>query len=146
MGLVMRRTSLAAITGRLFVGANGKDLALTPLEKQVVALVLAGYTSKESGQRIGVSQRSVRRRLRGIIAKLGVANQLELVLFALHHHLIDSAQISSHVSEIRISQDHPCQAGWSTSRRTTKEFGKRVRRPQAGYGRGFTKEMPQPSA
>ena len=30
---------------------NGKNLSLTPLEKQIMALVLAGYTSKESGER-----------------------------------------------------------------------------------------------
>lgn len=131
---------------RPFVEQKGKKFGLTPLEKHIIASLLAGYTSKESGQKIGVSQSCVRRRLRGIIAKLGVANRLELVLFALHHHLIDSAQISPRVSEIRISQDRPCQAGSLISRRTTKESGKGVLWPQAGSGRGFTKGMRQPSA
>jgi DNA-binding CsgD family transcriptional regulator len=136
----------SSIAGQPLVEQEGNNFSLTPLEKHIIALVLAGYTSKESGQRIGVSQSSVRRRIKGMIAKLGVANRLELVLFALHHHLIDSAQISSRVSEIRISQDHPCQAGSLISRRTTKESGKRAHWPEAGRGRGFTKEMRQPSA
>ena len=135
-----------SIEGQPFVEQKGKNFSLTPLEEHIIALLLAGYTSKESGQRIGVSQRSVRRRLRGIIAKLGVANRLELVLLALHHHLIDSGQIYARVSEIRIIQDHPCQEGSSMSRRTTKEFRERVRRPQAMRGRRFTKGMRQPSA
>jgi DNA-binding CsgD family transcriptional regulator len=83
MGLVMQRRSMA-IPRQLSVGANGKDHGLTPLEKQVIALVLAGYTSKESGQKIGVSEHVVRQNLRDIISKLGVSNRFELVLFALY--------------------------------------------------------------
>jgi DNA-binding CsgD family transcriptional regulator len=76
------------------IEVNGKNLGLTPLEMQIIALVLAGYTTKEGGQRIGISQSSIRYHLRSIVAKLGVANRLELVLFALHHHLIGPVQIS----------------------------------------------------
>jgi len=87
---------------------NGKNLSLTPLEKQIMALVLAGYTSKESGQIIGVSRPSVRHHVRSIMAKLGVANRLELALYALHHHLIVPVQIlprkSPRVIEARLSR------------------------------------------
>jgi DNA-binding CsgD family transcriptional regulator len=75
------------IATRVSAGANGKDSGFTPLEKQVVALVLAGYTIKESGERIGLSERSVRRHLRDIMAALGVSNRFELVLCALHDDL-----------------------------------------------------------
>ena len=78
---------------QLSVGANGNDFGLTPLEKRVIALVFAGYTSKESGQRIGVSMQSVRRHLRDIMSKLGVSSRLELVLFTAYYHLIDPSQI-----------------------------------------------------
>ena len=81
------------ILRQTFIEPNGKDFSLPPLEKQIIALVLACYTSKESAQRIGVSQSTVRHHLRGIIGKLGVANRLELVLLALHFHLIGPLQI-----------------------------------------------------
>jgi len=93
-----------AIARQLSVRANGKDHGLTPLEKQVIALVLAGYTSKESGQKIGVSEHVVRQNLRDIFAKFGVSNRFELVLFALHHDLVDPIQISPRATERRLSQ------------------------------------------
>jgi len=72
------------------VGPNGKDRGFTPLEKQVVALVLAGCTIKESGERIGLSEQRVRHHLRDIMAALGVSNRFELVLCVLHDDLIDT--------------------------------------------------------
>jgi DNA-binding CsgD family transcriptional regulator len=104
MGPVIQRRSVMAIARQLSVGANGKDLGLTPLEKQVIALVLAGYTSKESGQKIGVSERVVRQNLREIFAKFGVSNRFELVLFALHRDLVDPIQISPRATERRLGQ------------------------------------------
>lgn len=92
------------IKRRLSVGANGKDLGLTPLEKQVIALVVAGYTTKESRQKIGVGERVVRQNLRDIIAKLGVSNRFELVLFALDHDLVNPIQMSPRATERRLSQ------------------------------------------
>jgi len=93
-----------AIARQLSVRANGKDHGLTPLEKQVIASVLAGYTSKESGQKIGVSDHVVRQNLRDIISKLGVSNRFELVLFALHYHLVDPIPISPRATKRRLSQ------------------------------------------
>ena len=75
------------------VEAKGKEFGLTPLEKQVMALVLAGYTDKQSAQRIGLSERSVSKHLSGIIAKFRVSNRLELVLFARHHHITHPIKI-----------------------------------------------------
>jgi DNA-binding CsgD family transcriptional regulator len=93
----------SSIATRGSIEVNGENLSLTPLEMQIIALVLAGYTTKEGGQRIGISQSSVRHHLRAIIAKLGVANRLELVLFALHHHLIGPVRISPPVTELPLS-------------------------------------------
>jgi len=100
----MSGTNLLAFGEEPSVVANAKDFGLTPLEKQVLGLVLAGYTSKESAQRTGVSEHRLRQHLRDIIAKLRVANRFELVLFALHHHLTDPIQIFPRVTEKRLSQ------------------------------------------
>ena len=81
-----------SIARQRVVEPNEDNLGLTALEKEIVALVVAGYTSKESGEMIGVSQRSLRHHIASIMAKLGVGNRLELVLFALHNNLIDPIQ------------------------------------------------------
>jgi len=80
------------IARQVSAGANGKERGITPLEKQVVALALAGCTIKESGERIGLSEQRVRHHLRDIMSTLGVSNRFELVLCALHHRLIDTTR------------------------------------------------------
>jgi DNA-binding CsgD family transcriptional regulator len=119
------------IVRQAFIEPNRKNLSLTPLEKQIIASVLAGYTSKESGQRIGVSASTVRHHLRGIIGKLGVANRLELVLLALDHHLVGPLQICHSRSPAPV----PPQLGCHRIRRSPGALtgnGKRARRGERG--------------
>ena len=78
------------IARQVSAGANGKDRSLTALEKQVVALALAGCTIKESGERIGLSEQRIKRHLRDAMAALGVSNRFELVLCVLQDGLIDT--------------------------------------------------------
>ena len=75
-------------------GAMGQEHEVSPIEKRLIALVMAGYTPRQCARLMGESEHSVRQRLRTIIARLGVSNRLELVLFALHHNLIASDEIS----------------------------------------------------
>jgi DNA-binding CsgD family transcriptional regulator len=77
-----------SIERQVSVGAEGGDHGLTSLEKRLIALVMAGYSPRQSARLIGESEQSVRQRLRAIISRLGVSNRLELVLFALYHGLI----------------------------------------------------------
>jgi DNA-binding CsgD family transcriptional regulator len=71
-------------------GVNRKDFGLIPLEKQIIALAVAGYSSSESAKIIGISEPAIRLHLTGICEKVRVSNQLELILFALYHQLIDT--------------------------------------------------------
>ena len=71
-----------------------KDFGLSPLEKQVIALSVAGYSSNESAKRIGISEPAMRLHLTSICDKLQVSNQIELVLFAIYHQVIDTYDIS----------------------------------------------------
>ena len=48
---------------------------LTPLEKQMTASLVTGYTTKETARIAGIGQPTVRKNLRDIIAKLGVSNR-----------------------------------------------------------------------
>jgi DNA-binding CsgD family transcriptional regulator len=75
--------------GLISVGASGMDCGLTPLEKRALALTLAGYSLQESTERLGISQQDLGLQLEGICNKLRVSNQLELLLFALYHQLVD---------------------------------------------------------
>jgi DNA-binding CsgD family transcriptional regulator len=75
-------------------GINRKECGLIPLERQVIALAVAGYSSVESAKKIGISEPALKRQLTGICDKLRVSNQFELILFALHHKLIETYETS----------------------------------------------------
>ena len=80
--------------GLLSVEINWNDFGLIRLERQVIALIVAGYSSEEAAKRIGVSEPATRLHIACICDKLRVSNQFELVLFALHHQLADMEEIS----------------------------------------------------
>jgi two-component system, NarL family, nitrate/nitrite response regulator NarL len=61
---------------------------LTPREIEVTTAVVAGYANKEIGQRLGISEDTVKHHLSSIFDKLGVSSRLEMALFAVHHHLV----------------------------------------------------------
>jgi DNA-binding CsgD family transcriptional regulator len=70
-----------------------KDFGLDPLERQLIALTVAGYTNEESTQSLNISEQALRQHIENIYDKLRVSNHLELVLFAIYHHIIDAAQM-----------------------------------------------------
>lgn len=74
--------------------ASRQKFGMSRRETEVVALIVGGYTNKEIAKRITVSEQTVTRHLARILSKLGVANRLELILFALDHHLTDDVQKS----------------------------------------------------
>ena len=76
----------------LSVASRMKDFGLNPHEERLIALIVAGYTSKESAQRLGISEQALQQHLGSIHDKLKVSNHFELALFALYHQLIDTAQ------------------------------------------------------
>jgi DNA-binding CsgD family transcriptional regulator len=59
-----------------------QEFGLTALERQVIALVGAGYTNKDIAEKLGINEKTAKGHLNGVLEKLGVANRLELVLFA----------------------------------------------------------------
>lgn len=62
---------------------------LLPFERQIVNLIAAGYSNKERARRIGIGEPALRPHVAVILQKLGVSNEFELVLLALHDRLID---------------------------------------------------------
>jgi len=64
------------------------DLGLTSRERQVIALIGAGYTNKDLARKLDISEHTAKHHLTNIFNKLGVSNRLELVLYAIDHRLI----------------------------------------------------------
>src|SRR6266853_1867761 len=60
-------------------------------EKEIVQLVAQGYRNKEIGEKLFISEQTVKNHLHNIFDKLGVSDRLELALYAIHHRLIDQS-------------------------------------------------------
>jgi DNA-binding CsgD family transcriptional regulator len=73
--------------------ARSEKFGLTRREKEVIALIGAGYTNKDIAEKYGISPHTVKHHLTNIFDKLGVSNRLELVLFSIDHQLIDNVQM-----------------------------------------------------
>jgi two-component system, NarL family, nitrate/nitrite response regulator NarL len=63
---------------------------LSDREKEVVQLVAQGYRNKEVGEKLFISEQTVKNHLHNIFDKLGVSDRLELALYAIHHRMIDT--------------------------------------------------------
>jgi len=64
-----------------------KIAALTNREREVIALVGEGIKSKEIAGRLFISETTVRHHLTSIFDKLGVADRVELLIYAYRHGL-----------------------------------------------------------
>jgi DNA-binding NarL/FixJ family response regulator len=60
---------------------------LTTRELEIVACVVAGCPNADIATKFSLSIKTVKHHLTNIFQKLGVANRLELALFAVHHRL-----------------------------------------------------------
>jgi DNA-binding NarL/FixJ family response regulator len=59
---------------------------LTEREREVVALIAQGMHNKAIAAELGITDQTVRHHLTAIFAKLGVADRLELAVYAFRHH------------------------------------------------------------
>ena len=62
---------------------------LSDREKEIVQLVAQGYRNKEMGEKLFISEQTVKNHLHNIFDKLGVSDRLELALYAIHHRLVE---------------------------------------------------------
>ena len=75
--------SSKAVGGRLAFG-------LTPREREVLALVVAGYANKDIAREFSVSDETIKHHLTRMFSKVGVSNRLELAMFATQRGLVDT--------------------------------------------------------
>src|ERR1700746_2620062 len=64
---------------------------LTSREEQVVALVADGLSNRDVASELGLSEHTVKKYLFRIFDKLGISNRVELVLYAMHHGVPQTA-------------------------------------------------------
>jgi len=74
---------------------RGDKPLLSDRQKQVVQLAVQGYSNREIGQKLFISDQTVKNHLHNIFHKLGVSDRLELALYAIHHHLIEHEPANS---------------------------------------------------
>ena len=70
------------------VNLKGYNL-LSKREKEVFPLVALGYSNKEISEKLFISTKTVEAHKANIKRKLHLHNHVELVRYAVHHHLID---------------------------------------------------------
>jgi len=86
---------MARVLGRSLPGGDtaatnpeaAKMTTLTEREREVIALICEGLQNKLIGERLFISETTVRHHLTSIFDKLGVTNRLELVIYAYRHGL-----------------------------------------------------------
>ncbi len=67
--------------------APGHDL--TPREREVLALLVAGLNNPEIAERLGISRPTASVHVSNILCKLDVSNRVEAVALALRYHLVE---------------------------------------------------------
>ena len=83
--------ALAGMTGTARAPEPAPEAAriaeLTEREREVIALLSEGLQNKQVGDRLHITENTVRRHLVAIFDKLGVESRLELVIYAFRHGL-----------------------------------------------------------
>lgn len=65
--------------------------SLTPREREVITLLSEGLRNKQIGERLFISETTVRHHLSSVFAKLGVSSRFELVMYAQKRGLTTSS-------------------------------------------------------
>jgi len=72
------------------IGGGPATARLTPRERQVLKMVVAGHSNKEIAQQWTVSEETIKHHLTRMFDKVGAANRVELAMLATRHGLLDS--------------------------------------------------------
>jgi two-component system nitrate/nitrite response regulator NarL len=71
--------------------ADRQPFSLTPREREVLALVVAGYANKEIARACDVSEETIKHHLTRMFDKVGASNRLELAMLATESRLLDGS-------------------------------------------------------
>jgi RNA polymerase sigma factor (sigma-70 family) len=73
---------------------------LTPREREVLALLASGRSSKEIARRLVISPRTVSTHVQHILAKLDVNNRARAIALAHRAGLVDQAEVEAHAAGV----------------------------------------------
>lgn len=73
---------------------------LTPREREVLALLASGRSSKEIARRLVISPRTVSTHVQHILAKLDVNNRARAIALAHRAGLVDQAEVEAHAADV----------------------------------------------
>ena len=69
---------------------------LTPKEREVIELLTKGWTNKEIGNKLRITENTVKNHLKNILDKLHLENRVQAAAFALQHKLAEEVQARTH--------------------------------------------------
>jgi DNA-binding NarL/FixJ family response regulator len=70
-------------------GETGLEGPLTPRETEIVKLIAEGHTSREIGQLLNISDKTVERHRASVLEKLGLRDRVALTLYAVRRGLVE---------------------------------------------------------
>jgi DNA-binding NarL/FixJ family response regulator len=70
-------------------GEAGLEDPLTPRETEIVKLIAEGHTSREIGQLLNISDKTVERHRASVLEKLGLRDRVALTLYAVRRGLVE---------------------------------------------------------
>jgi RNA polymerase sigma factor (sigma-70 family) len=73
---------------------------LTPREREILALLASGRSSKEIARRLVISPRTVSTHVQHILAKLDVNNRARAIALAHRAGLVDQAEVEAHAADV----------------------------------------------
>src|SRR5437764_15236140 len=77
--------------------ATKPALSLTPREREVVKLVIAGHTNRQIATTFSVSEETIKHHLTRMFQKVGASNRLELAMKATKSGFVAGADLSASV-------------------------------------------------
>jgi DNA-binding NarL/FixJ family response regulator len=80
---------------------TAKIASLTPREEEIVKLIGEGRRNKQIGERLFISEKTVRHYLTSIYDKLEVNDRLELMIYAYQHGLAKVSLPSTQIAKVR---------------------------------------------
>jgi len=113
---------VAYTIGQLVRARQGAEFRLTPVDREIVRLLLLGQSNDEIAAAVGLGERSVEAHLARLYARLGVASRTELALIAEREGWLDLP-----ADEARAADRGPGLAGHSCPERSEAALRRRVR-------------------
>lgn len=91
--------------------AGGKlSYGLTPRERQVLAMVVAGFPNKEIARACAVSEQTIKHHLTRMFDKVGASTRVELAMLATRHGLVDPSDPARYPIDPLPAADHVSRA------------------------------------